>query len=110
MSCVEKTGVGQMSEPERRSWTFLTNHARVLMMIAENPDIRVREAAELAGITERSAQRIVAELEQAGYLRHVKVGRRNHYQVRKNATLRHPLEQDVEIRVLLDLFNAAERR
>jgi len=94
-----------VTDHERRPWTFLTSHARVLVLISQNPDIRVREVAVMAGITERSTQRIVAELEEAGYLSHQKVGRRNHYQVSAAATLRHPLEQDVEIGLLLDLFS-----
>ena len=94
-----------MTDHERRSWTFLTNHARVLVTISQNPDIRVRDAAAMTGITERSTQRIVAELEEAGYLSHERVGRRNHYQVSASATFRHPLEQNVEIGPLLRLFS-----
>lgn len=94
-----------MTDQERRPWTFLTNHARVLVAISQNPDILVREVAVMAGITERSTQRIVAELEEAGYLSHQKVGRRNHYMVSAAAPFRHPLEQDVEIGLLLDLFS-----
>ncbi len=87
-----------------RTWTFLTNHARVLISIAETPGIRLRDIADRIGITERAAQRIVAELESAGYLSHEKKGRRNLYQLRPNAHLRHPLEQDIEIGQLLDFF------
>lgn len=94
-----------MTDDERRPWTFLTSHARVLVLISQNPDIRVREVAVMAGITERSTQRIVAELEEAGYLSHERIGRRNHYKVSAAATLRHPHEQDVEIGLLLDLFS-----
>jgi DNA-binding MarR family transcriptional regulator len=97
-----------MTDHERRPWTFLTNHARVLVTISQNPDIRVRDVAVRTGITERSTQRIVAELEEAGYLSHERVGRRNHYQVSATATFRHPLEQDVEIGLLLHLFSSAD--
>ena len=93
-----------MSDPQRRPWTFLTSHARVLILISQNPDIRVRDVAEMAGITERSAQRIIVELEDDGYLTHEKIGRRNRYMLSTDATLRHPLEQAVEIRLLLDVF------
>jgi hypothetical protein len=58
----------------------------------------------MADITERSTQRIVAELEEAGYLTHEKIGRRNHYKVTTTAPLRHPHEQDVEIGNLLEMF------
>ena len=87
------------------SWTFLTNHARVLMTLADGPDLRLRDVAAMIGITERGVQRIVAELEKSGYLQHQRVGRRNTYQVRPDALLRHPLERNVEIRELLRLLD-----
>lgn len=93
-----------MSDSQRRPWTFLTSHARVLILVSQNPDIRVRDAAEMAGITERSAQRIIGELKEAGYLTHEKVGRRNRYMLGTDMTLRHPLEQEIEITLLLDIF------
>lgn len=93
-----------MSDSQGRPWTFLTSHARVLILISRNPDIRVRDVAEMAGITERSAQRIIVELEEDGYLTHEKVGRRNRYKLGTDTTFRHPLEQAVELRFLLDVF------
>ena len=78
-------------------WTFFTNHAHVLFSISENPDITLREVALNVGITERATQRIVAELEQDGYLSHEKVGRRNHYELIDNAPLRHSIEAHVAI-------------
>ena len=93
-----------MSSRDSQTWTFLTNHARVLILIAETVGIRLRDVADQAGITERAAQRIVAELEGAGYLTHEQVGRRNHYQLRPDVRLRHPLEHDVEVGKLLDVF------
>ena len=82
-------------------WTFMTNHSHVLLCIAEDPDIRLREVAEKVGITERATQRIVAELEDTGYLSHEKIGRRNRYQVHAELPLRHPLEDHLEIGALL---------
>ena len=82
-------------------WTFLTNHSHVLLCIAADPDVRLRDVAEKVGITERAAQRIVAELESEGYLSHVKVGRRNHYEVHTDMHLRHPLEDHLAIGALL---------
>lgn len=82
-------------------WTFLTNHAHVLLCIAEDPDILLRVVAQRVGITERATQRIVAELEEAGYLSHEKVGRRNRYEVNPLLPLRHPLEDHLEIGALL---------
>ena len=72
------------------SWTFLTNHAHVLICIAEQPDIRIRDIAVRVGITERAAQRIVADLAEAGYVVRKRVGRRNEYEVNKDVPLRHP--------------------
>ena len=82
-------------------WTFLTNHSHVLLCIAEDPDTLIREVADRVGITERATQRIVAELEDAGYISHTKVGRRNHYEVHTELPLRHPLEDHLGIGALL---------
>jgi DNA-binding Lrp family transcriptional regulator len=87
-------------------WTFLTNHSHVLLCIAENPDIRLREVAEKVGITERGVQRIVAELEEGGYITHERIGRRNHYEVNGDLPLRHPLEARLEVGVLLRVLSA----
>jgi DNA-binding Lrp family transcriptional regulator len=87
-----------MSTPR---WTFLTNHSHVLLCIVEDPDIRLRDVAQRVGITERAAQRIVSELEEAGYLSHERVGRRNRYEVHPSLPLRHPLEDHLEIGALL---------
>jgi len=82
-------------------WTFMTNHSHVLLCIADDPDVRLRDVATRVGITERATQRIVAELEDAGYLSHDKVGRRNRYEVHTGLRLRHPLEDHLEIGALL---------
>jgi hypothetical protein len=86
------------------NWTFLTNHGHVFLCIASDPEIRLVDVAAKVGITERSAQRIVADLTEGGYLKHVKVGRRNQYEVRADLPLRHPLEQDNAVGVLLKLL------
>ena len=83
------------------TWTFMTNHSHVLLCIAENPDVRLREVAEQVGITERATQRIVAELNEAGYVSLERVGRRNRYEVHTELPLRHPLEDHLEIGALL---------
>ena len=87
--------------PGPNGWTFLTNHSHVLLCIAEDPDVLLREVAQHVGITERATQRIVAELEEAGYLSHERVGRRNRYQVHAEPPLRHPLEDHLQIGALL---------
>lgn len=83
------------------SWTFLTNHAHVLVCIADDPDVRGRDIATLVGITERSTQAIVADLVAEGYVTKTREGRRNRYEVNPDAPLRHPLEHDHTIGELL---------
>ncbi|HEX2317086.1 MAG TPA: helix-turn-helix domain-containing protein [Thermomonospora sp.] len=87
-----------------KAWTFLTNHARVLICIARSPDIRMRDVAQEVGITERAAQLIINDLEEAGYLTRSRVGRRNTYTVNADRPFRHPAEADHDVRALLDLF------
>lgn len=82
-------------------WTFLSNHSHVLVCIARNPDVRVRDIAERVGITERAVQRIIAELEEAGFVSHRRIGRRNRYTIDPDKELRHELEAGVSIRLLL---------
>jgi predicted transcriptional regulator len=74
------------------SWTFLSNHAHVLFCLARNRDARLREVADLVGITERAAFKIVTELEEAGVITRTREGRRNHYELNTGVRLRHPLE------------------
>ena len=99
VSTVSKSTVSKPTVSNR--WTFLTNHAHVLLVIAADPTIRMREIADLVGITERAAQRIVAELESEGYVSHEKVGRRNVYSIYSERPLRHPLEHHLGISALL---------
>lgn len=93
-----------VSEPEASTWTFLTNHAHVLLCIRRDPDIRLRDVAQLVGITERATQKIVADLGEAGYLSVERVGRRNRYSIEGRQPLRHPLERSHEVGELLDLL------
>jgi DNA-binding MarR family transcriptional regulator len=86
------------------AWTFLTNHAHVLLAIARDPTTRLRDVAETVGITERAAQAIVADLAEAGYLQRERVGRRNQYTVNRSGHFRHPAEADRSIGDLLNLF------
>ena len=85
-------------------WTFLTNHAHVLLCVAESPNVRLRDVAVQVGITERAAQRIVTELEEAGYLERERDGRRNTYRLDMGMPLRHPLDRDHRIGELLATF------
>jgi DNA-binding Lrp family transcriptional regulator len=92
---------------QRPTWTFLTNHSHVLLCIAEDPEIRGRDIAQRVGITERSAQNIVRELIEGGYLTREKVGRRNRYKVHPELPLRHPIERDHEVAELLRLVTVS---
>ncbi|MFO0880939.1 MAG: helix-turn-helix domain-containing protein [Gemmataceae bacterium] len=84
-------------------WTFLSNHAHVLLVIARDPEIRLRDVADQVGITERAVQRIVAELEDGRFLTRVRSGRRNRYRLHPDMPLRHPIEQHRTIAELMAL-------
>lgn len=97
-----------MADGEReRGWTFLTNHAHVLLCLAADPDVLLRTVAQQVGITERATQLIVADLEAAGYVTRTRVGRRNHYAIEPQRRLRHPLESHRTIEVLLGIVEEA---
>ncbi len=89
---------------ERPSWTFLTNHAHVMVALSRNADLRQRDLAYVIGITPGAVQRILDDLEHAGYVKREKVGRRNHYEVMTSESLRHPLEEGHNIGELLDML------
>ena len=90
-------------------WTFLTNHAHVLVAVDRDPDLRQRDISQLVGITEGAVQRILADLEGAGYVARERVGRRNRYVVAADAPLRHPLEAHRSVAELLALINDPAR-
>ncbi len=85
-------------------WTFLTNHAHVLLCVTRDPGVRLRDVADSVGITERAAQRIVADLVDAGYLERTREGRRNRYVLNAELPLRHPLEEDHQIGEILKVL------
>jgi hypothetical protein len=84
-------------------WTFLSNHAHVLLLLARDPDIRLRDVASQVGITERAVQRIVADLEEGRYVERERLGRRNRYRVHPELPLRHPIEAHRRIGSLIAL-------
>lgn len=88
---------------EQPRWTFLTNHAHVLVLLWQNPAMIVREVARQVGITERAVQHILAELENAGILQRTRVGRQNRYHIETSVPLRHPIESHRTIGELLQL-------
>jgi hypothetical protein len=83
-------------------WMFLSNHAHVLICIAQEPEVRLREVAARVGITERAVQRIVADLEEGGYLSHKRKGRRNYYELHADRPFRHPVAAHCDVSLLLD--------
>lgn len=86
------------------TWTFLTNHARVLLCIAHDPGVRLRDIAASVGITERSAYGIVTDLAEAGYIVKQKDGRRNRYQIQAHLPLPEPSSQERTLGDLLALL------
>lgn len=93
---------GEPASPHR--WTFLTNHAHVLITIARDPEMTLREVAFLVGITERAAQKIVADLEANGYLTRTRHGRRNSYTVATSRPFRHPVTAGHAVDELLEIL------
>ncbi|TWU03577.1 helix-turn-helix transcriptional regulator [Neorhodopirellula pilleata] len=89
-----------------RNWTFLTNHAHVLIVLDENPEIVLREVAMRVGITERAVQRIIQDLEEGGFIHRKRVGRQNRYDVMPEKSLRHPIESHRQIGDLLNLIRS----
>ena len=107
-----RSGAGKKSarasEPAKEpTWTFLTNHTHVLLCLHEDPEITLREVAHRVGITERSVQRILSELEEGGFVTRDRVGLRNRYRFKTNVALRHPIEAHCKIG---DLINMVENK
>ena len=101
------------SENEKKPWRFVTNHTQVLLCISRDPDARLRDVAEVVGITERAVQRIVADLVEAGFLERQRVGRRSRYVINRDVEMRHPAQAGHDIGELLALLapdEAPERR
>src|SRR6266550_81067 len=87
-----------------RGWRFLTNHTQVLLCIARDPDVRLRDIAEQVGITERAAQRILSDLIEAGAVVRERHGRRNRYVINRKTEMRHAAQDGLEVGALVDLF------
>lgn len=92
------------------AWTFLTNHSHVLLCLVQDPEARMRDVSEKVGITERAVQRIVSELEAAGYVSRTREGRRNTYEVHGSLPLRHPVEGHQTLNTLIRLILNEGRR
>ena len=87
--------------PETQGWTFFTNHAHVLVCLAGDPEMRLRDVGNQVGITERAVQKIVSELEAGGVLERERQGRRNIYRILGTLPLRHPLESHCTVEGLI---------
>src|SRR3954453_22906231 len=96
------------SAEEEKTWRFLSNHTQVLLCNHRDPDGRYRDIAQMVGITERAAQRIVADLVKSGYIESERVGRRNHYRVNADTAMRHPAQEGHDIGEVLGLLKPAD--
>lgn len=92
--------------PREHRWTFLTNHSHVLLVLARDPSQVLREVARQVGITERAVQRIIADLEEEGFIERERVGRQNRYVLNTRQALRHHLEAHHTIGELLALIDS----
>ena len=95
---------GESPGDERPKWTFLTNHAHVLIMLAKAPEMTLRAIASAVGITERAVHKILSELEDEGYVTRERVGRRNQYVLSLAKALRHPIESHKTVSELVKLI------
>ena len=93
-----------------RPWTFLSNHGHVLVCLATDPGVLLRDVATTIGITERAVQQIVADLERAGVIVRIRVGRRNRYVLRREERFRHRVEAGVTVGDFVDLVECGAKR
>jgi MarR family len=102
--------IRKMTLPDERggTWTLLTGHGHVLVEIARDPEARIRDIAAAAGITERTAQAIVADLEAAGYITRTRTGRRVQYTVNHDSLFRHPAQEGLRVGPFLQFLASAE--
>jgi predicted transcriptional regulator len=96
--------MSSLEHNDGKTWRFLSNHTQVLLCIRRDPNVRFREIAQMVGITERAAQRIVADLIESGYVERERVGRRNRYSVNPEIAMRHPAQDGHDIGELLQLL------
>jgi DNA-binding MarR family transcriptional regulator len=101
-----------MGDPDQSggssSWTLLTGHGHVLVEIARNPEARIRDISAAVGLTERTVQAIVADLEAAGYITRSRTGRRTRYTVRRDSQFRHPAQEGLQVGPFLALLTVAD--
>jgi predicted transcriptional regulator len=98
----------QVPRPPPRGWTFITNHAQVLLAVAQQPDVRVREIAAAADITERYAYQMLRDLQDAGYVERRRAGRCNLYRINRDLAIGDPVVEEQSLRKLLRLIGTRE--
>ncbi len=96
-----------MNSGSGSDWTFLTNHSHVLLCLVENSTMRIRDIAAAVGITQRAVQKIISDLEIAGYIKRRREGRRNCYEINTELRLRHPIEADRTLAALIALIRGS---
>ena len=103
MNPVREPGSASTGRDPAHRWTFVTNHFLVLVSVAGDPDLRVRDIAARVGITERATQAILSDLVAEHYVERIRIGRRNRYRVRRGAGLRHPITTGTTVGEVLDV-------
>jgi DNA-binding transcriptional ArsR family regulator len=106
---IPKMKKNKISSPESSGWSFFTNHAHVLLCLAEDPEMRLRDLAAAVGITERAVQKIISEVEAGGILERERQGRRNVYRIHGNFPLRHPVESHCTVQGLIDFVSNSKK-
>ncbi len=98
----------ELSRSDAAGWTFFTNHAHVLLCLAEDSEMRLRDIATRVGITERAVHKIISELEAGGVLERERQGRRNIYRIHAKLPLRHPVEAHCTVQGLIRFVEEAK--
>jgi MarR family len=98
------------SDQSSGSWTLLTGHGHVLVEIARDPDSRIRDISDAVGLTERTVQAIVTDLETAGYITRSRTGRRTRYTVQHDTSFRHPAQEGLRVGPFLAMLAADENQ
>ncbi len=97
------------ARPDVSGWSFFTNHAHVLLCLAEDPEMRLRDVVTAVGITERAVQKIISELESGGVLERERIGRRNVYRIHGELPLRHPVESHCTVQGLIEFILGSKK-
>jgi predicted transcriptional regulator len=103
MDPVRETGSASDGREAAARWTFFTNHFLVLLSVAGDRDLRVRDIADRVGVTERATQAILSDLVAGGYVERTRIGRRNRYRIRRSSGFRHPLTRGTTVGEIVDV-------